>query len=303
MHQELTPSTFAISAPQRARGGRDPQPGEGGGSRRALIFQGLAGTGRETLAVHANALGPRGEGRARAVAADAEQGMPFPLAELWSQLRAGEWRMCDAFAEDGRWYALVASIPPASAERRSQAGFAMLEQVLLGQTSKVVAMERKLSPSAVAYAMRSALDSIGLGCRLRGVPQILMLSARLSRSPTSHAAVARIARVRGSKRDAWIISTRCPSMNLLDSLSQAERAVMLQLLEGRDYKHIASTRNTSLRTVANQVTTSFRKLGVSGRAELVDRLLQCSFGTYPSVHAQQPVKRPVQVAVPAGAAG
>lgn len=251
-----------------------------------------------------HALGRITEERARALAADTAYGMPFPLAELWLRLRAGTWRVCDAFAEGSRWYALVEPIATtSSAGRRSRSGVDMLEQVLLGQTSKVVAIERNLSPSAVAYVMRGVLDSIGLGCRLRGVPPILMMSVRLTHSRSSQAPAARIAALPDSARGASVISTSCPSLELLNSLSQAERCVMLQLLDGRDYKQIASTRNTSLRTVANQVTTAFRKLGVSGRAELVDRLLQCSLGAYPGAHRRQRMLRQTQVAVAHSAAG
>jgi len=244
------------------------------------------------------------EARTRAMQSDEAQSAVFQLAELWLRIRAGEWRLRDAFSHAGRWYALVEATPfRTESERRRGSGLSMLEEVLLGQTSKCVAIDRNLSPSAVAYAMRTVLDSIGLGCRLRGVPQILMLSARLSRHPKLEAAPARIARL-STCHETWVISTRCPKLDLLDPLSRAERAVMLQLLDGCDYRQIARARKTSLRTVANQVTMSFRKLGVSGRAELVDRLLQRSLGT----HAGRPnprlrVARSTHVAVAASSVG
>jgi hypothetical protein len=43
-------------------------------------------------------------------------------------------------------------------------------------------------------------------------------------------------------------------------------------MEGRGHHDIARLRGTSTRTVANQLSTVFRKLGVSGRAQAVDRL-------------------------------
>jgi DNA-binding NarL/FixJ family response regulator len=45
------------------------------------------------------------------------------------------------------------------------------------------------------------------------------------------------------------------------------------LLEGSSHAQISSERGTSARTVANQLATAFRKLGVSGRGQLVDRLI------------------------------
>jgi DNA-binding CsgD family transcriptional regulator len=56
------------------------------------------------------------------------------------------------------------------------------------------------------------------------------------------------------------------------SLTDAERRIVGQLLRGRSDREIARLRGTSPRTVANQLRTLFRKLGVSSRAELVARL-------------------------------
>ena len=53
------------------------------------------------------------------------------------------------------------------------------------------------------------------------------------------------------------------------TLSPAESEVARYLLEGRSNAEIASQRGSSARTVANQVSSLFRKLGVSSRLELV----------------------------------
>jgi len=52
-------------------------------------------------------------------------------------------------------------------------------------------------------------------------------------------------------------------------LSAAERAVALDLLEGKSNAEIAAARCTSVRTVANQVGSLFKKLGVHSRSQLV----------------------------------
>ena len=51
-------------------------------------------------------------------------------------------------------------------------------------------------------------------------------------------------------------------------LGKAEQEVLTLLLYGHDTRAIASKRGTSPRTVANQVASIFRKLGVSSRAAL-----------------------------------
>jgi DNA-binding NarL/FixJ family response regulator len=52
-------------------------------------------------------------------------------------------------------------------------------------------------------------------------------------------------------------------------LTAAERTVAVALLEGQSNAEIATARQTSVRTVANQVAALFRKLGVRSRSEAV----------------------------------
>jgi DNA-binding CsgD family transcriptional regulator len=51
-------------------------------------------------------------------------------------------------------------------------------------------------------------------------------------------------------------------------LTQAERIVLRQMLEGMSNAQIAADRGRALRTVINQVASIFAKLGVHSRAEL-----------------------------------
>jgi len=53
-----------------------------------------------------------------------------------------------------------------------------------------------------------------------------------------------------------------------ESLSDAERDVTALALAGLSNSEIGRRRGTSGRTVANQMATIFRKLGVSSRTEL-----------------------------------
>jgi DNA-binding CsgD family transcriptional regulator len=55
------------------------------------------------------------------------------------------------------------------------------------------------------------------------------------------------------------------------SLTKAERAVAVLVLEGRSDAEIAALRGVSKRTVANQVASVFRKLDVRSRVELAAR--------------------------------
>ena len=56
------------------------------------------------------------------------------------------------------------------------------------------------------------------------------------------------------------------------TLTKAEQAVAVLVLEGRTDAEIAEVRGVSKRTVANQIASVFRKLNVSSRVELAARL-------------------------------
>lgn len=57
-----------------------------------------------------------------------------------------------------------------------------------------------------------------------------------------------------------------------DALSPAEREVADAVLRGDSNRTIAAARATSVRTVANQLASIYRKLGVRGRTELAARV-------------------------------
>ena len=60
----------------------------------------------------------------------------------------------------------------------------------------------------------------------------------------------------------------------MGDLTQAEEAVTRLLVEGHSHSRIAELRPASRRTVANQLVAAFRKLGISGRPELLAKLIR-----------------------------
>jgi DNA-binding CsgD family transcriptional regulator len=66
-----------------------------------------------------------------------------------------------------------------------------------------------------------------------------------------------------------VFSLPLGSPALPETLSPAERAIALMLLESWSSSEIAKARHTSVRTVANQLASIFRKLGVGSRAEAI----------------------------------
>jgi len=231
-------------------------------------------------------------GRARAIERDLAAGVAFELAELWRRLRAGEWRVRDTFATESRLYVLVEASQAPARRPASDAALAMIEQVLLGQSSKAVAIERRVSDSTVALAMKKRLRRMGLSCKLRAIPVILAIAARAACGRMSSSLLGRIASLDGAVSEGeWVISLAHPDFRFPKLLSMAERAVLLHLLDGKTYVQIATARQTSLRTVANQLASIFRKLGVSGYGETLELLLSCTFDIHASALPEQRASR------------
>ena|GEM_PF-1664308 len=59
-----------------------------------------------------------------------------------------------------------------------------------------------------------------------------------------------------------------PQREPIVPLSTAERNILGELLEGKSSREIATARGRSVRTIANQISSVFRKFGVGSRAEL-----------------------------------
>ena len=65
-----------------------------------------------------------------------------------------------------------------------------------------------------------------------------------------------------------VVLSRPTKRKALVALTRTERAVAMGLVRGESNARIAERRGTSTRTVANQVATIYRKLGVGSRREL-----------------------------------
>jgi len=91
-----------------------------------------------------------------------------------------------------------------------------------------------------------------------------------SRSSTTRAKdrpVARIVELGGEELIVVSVPV-CERSIGAEVLTPAERAVAREVLEGHSNAEIARRRNSSPRTVVNQLAAVYRKLGVSSRAEL-----------------------------------
>jgi DNA-binding NarL/FixJ family response regulator len=209
--------------------------------------------------------------RLRCVDRDALQPQAFELSRLWFELCAGSFRFRDTFATDQRYFALIERVSKPRPLRARQLN--ILERVLLGQIPKVVAIEMNLAISTVAAAMQTCLKKMGLSCRLSLAPVLLTMAVCAARRAQRRPMLGRLARVDADNDQLWVVSVRRPDLDFPVRLSDAEEAVLRQLLAGHSHAQISGERATSPRTVANQLATAFRKFGVSGRCAVVQQVI------------------------------
>ena len=67
----------------------------------------------------------------------------------------------------------------------------------------------------------------------------------------------------------YLYATYPSDITLPDGLTDAEADVAKMIAAGRSNAEIAEARSVSVRTIANQVASIFRKVGVSSRSDLL----------------------------------
>ncbi|HEY5922359.1 MAG TPA: helix-turn-helix transcriptional regulator [Kofleriaceae bacterium] len=94
-------------------------------------------------------------------------------------------------------------------------------------------------------------------------------------SPTPKRRAAKVTYFSLAGQEFALIATEVPAA-LPATLTAAERAVAAEILEGKSNAAIARGRGVAVRTIANQVASILRKLGVGSRAGLVARLTRAA---------------------------
>lgn len=214
------------------------------------------------------------------------------LAAIWEELIAGTCKVESWSHAENTWSMVVSRRPlhalaPGAGLRPRDVE--ILEQALLCGVRKHVAVEAGLSCSSIAVILQTCFQFMGLNCLPSRIPGLLVAAAHARR----HQGTALQSPLKGRANRQFseqTITVPRPDGALAAWLAPAEHAVINLLIEGRCYAEIAEARHTSIRTVANQVASAFRRLGVSGRAELL-----CLLARWGLDEPEPPVRRPPSV--------
>lgn len=157
--------------------------------------------------------------------------------DVWTALVQGRWALLERTDADGRRsYLVVDCAPPAQDSRKlSATELSAVKLAARGLSGKQISYALGLSSGTVSSALRTV--ALKLGCR-------------------SPAALVQLA--------ARLLSVD-PTQGPLSELTQAEAGVLALVREGLTNAQIARRRQSSPNTVANQVATLLRKLGLSSR--------------------------------------
>jgi DNA-binding CsgD family transcriptional regulator len=207
---------------------------------------------------------------------DAALSQSFDLSRLWLELCRGSWRFRDSFHTDNRYIALIEEPSVRFPQPLKACKLGVLKRVLLGEAPKAVAIDLRMGLSSVAAAIQDCLLSMGIPGRLSQASVLLTMAACAAHQPQRSPTLGRLSRVEVNGEAYWSVSVVRPDLSFPVPLSHAEAAVVRELVAGRSHAQISNLRATSPRTVAHQLATVFRKLGVSGRGAVVHRLIQHS---------------------------
>ncbi|HTQ06318.1 MAG TPA: LuxR C-terminal-related transcriptional regulator [Polyangiaceae bacterium] len=195
----------------------------------------------------------------------------FDLVELWRSLTEGRLFISRTVLADGRCSALLTSPNSASGRLRDD-DVGLLELVLRGEAQKVVADMSFMTVSSVSNRCSRALRGMAGESPVSRVSMVVVMAAHAAGGlPLPKARIER------SEHAATVISVEFPPVQRLWPLSSSEAEILRMTLEGRSHEEIALTRRTARRTIANQLASVFRKVGVSGRTALKARaVVACS---------------------------
>jgi DNA-binding CsgD family transcriptional regulator len=186
-------------------------------------------------------------------------------AALWLGLMTGKLEVAEAFAREDRSVLFVRErarpVRPLAVRARE-----VLERTFLGERRKVIAYDLRVSVSMLALTLKGSLSSLGLSCKPALVPSSLVMLVHGARGPAPHGTFIGEGVHDGQR---FTIVTHVLDDSTLRGLSPSERAIMTVLASGRSCGEIAEQRGRSRRTVINQVAAASRRLGVSGRFDLL----------------------------------
>ncbi|HEY3501032.1 MAG TPA: helix-turn-helix transcriptional regulator [Polyangiaceae bacterium] len=206
--------------------------------------------------------------RAASVDASSSNGPLVSLRSLWAAVARGMVTIEDAFLTEQR-AVLVTAAHTAARRASDRRNLSFLRHALESASVTAAAIDHELSMAAGSMRTSMALRIVGVAGSIRTIPLPVVLLAHAASCPHTH-----LVGFTSDPEDPRfsLLHLRRPDWDLRSALTPCEWRVVQLLVEAKPYEEIALARNASVRTVANQIASAFRKLRVSGRLELLRKL-------------------------------
>lgn len=195
------------------------------------------------------------------------------LSSLWQQLLVGELSIVELTTANSR-SRLVAVEKPESSTKTSPRNRWLLERVLCGVRRKVICAELGLSESTLAHVLKRLLLRMGVNAQPGRVPEplVLLVQAACGEPNRSRTHLRQLETPNGR---VFIVTHEIVPL-AHERLTPAENDVLRQRAAGLSYADIARRRNTSQRTIANQIASAMRRLNTSGDLSSLHQLYASS---------------------------
>jgi len=190
---------------------------------------------------------------------------------LWEELVEGRAIALTAAHSPTHCVLEVARNTTACVRRPSdRRAFDHLRRILVGEAPKAVAYASKCGASTLAVSTGDALNMLGFKRGILYVPYLLVRAAHVASG--SQLPACRVTFAGAPSR--FHVGIERPDLELSRVLSTCECEVAGLMVQGYTNDAIAFQRGVSVRTVANQISSLFVKLGRSGRAQLLCALVE-----------------------------
>lgn len=196
------------------------------------------------------------------------------IRDFWRALCAGESTILCLMDLEQHTVVCLVDRPPSDAPKYALAGRRrhVVEAVLTGKSLKSVAADLDVSMSTVSAAYKDGVEALGVSGAVTRVPVALVQLWYVYRRKVP--LLARSWRSEHRTQPFVAVELPRPDTRLDTMLSPGELNVCRLLLDGHSHTQIALARGRSPRTIANQLSSTFRRLGVSGRLDLVTELVR-----------------------------
>jgi DNA-binding NarL/FixJ family response regulator len=183
---------------------------------------------------------------------------------LWRGLVEGRWSLLDHFDSDGKRFVVARRNAPELIDPRalSMREREVVSLAAMGHSNKQIGYALGLPLSTVATHLTSAQKKLRVANR-----------AELARfHAVTSSAAQRVDLTVGSEEVSALVLPSLRNELSASGLTRSEEVVAAAVCRGESNEQIARTRGTSARTVANQLASIFRKVGVRSRSELIARI-------------------------------